>query len=124
MSDDGRTLDPTDWEAVRSVGHRMVDTLVDGLRDVRQGPAWSPMPAEVKARFQTPAPRQGRGLEAAWAEIQRSVLPYRLGNVHPRFWARVMGTGTVTGVLAAMAAAAMNNNLSGLESAAVHVEAQ
>jgi glutamate/tyrosine decarboxylase-like PLP-dependent enzyme len=124
MSDDGRTLDPTDWEAVRSVGHRMVDTLVDGLRDVRQGPAWSPMPPEVKARFQAPAPREGRGLEAAWAELHRSVLPYRLGNVHPRFWARVMGTGTATGALAAMAAAAMNNNLSGLESAAVHVEAQ
>ena len=52
------------------------------------------------------------------------MLPYRLGNVHPRFWARVMGTGTATGALAAMAAAAMNNNLSGLESAAVHVEAQ
>ena len=124
MSDDGRTLDPTDWEAVRSVGHRMIDTLVDGLRDVRQEPAWSPMPPEVKARFQAPAPQQGQGLEAAWAELQRSVLPYRLGNVHPRFWARVMGTGTATGALAAMAAAAMNNNLSGLESAAVHVEAQ
>jgi len=124
MSEDGRTLDPPDWEEVRSVGHRMLDTLVDGLRDVRQGPAWSPMPPEVKARFEAPAPQQGRGLEAAWAELQRSVLPYRLGNIHPRFWARVMGTGTATGALAAMVAAAMNNNLSGLESAAVHVEAQ
>ncbi len=124
MSDESRTLDPTDWEEVRSVGHRMIDTLVDGLRDVRQEPAWSPMPQEVKARLQGPAPREGRGLQAAWDELQRSVLPYRLGNVHPRFWARVMGTGTATGALAALAAAAMNNNLSGLESAAVHVEAQ
>jgi aromatic-L-amino-acid/L-tryptophan decarboxylase len=124
MSDESRTLDPADWEEVRSVGHRMIDTLVDGLRDVRQGPAWSPMPSEVKARFQESAPREGKGLEAAWDELQRSVLPYRLGNVHPRFWARVMGTGTATGALAALAAAAMNNNLSGLESSAVHVEAQ
>lgn len=121
---DQRTLDPTDWEAVRAVGHRMIDTLVDGLRDVRQDPAWSPMPPEVKARFQAPAPEQGQGLEATWDELRRSVLPYRLGNVHPRFWARVMGTGTATGALASLAAAAMNNNLSGLESAAVHVEAQ
>src|SRR5262249_8454967 len=37
---------------------------------------------------------------------------------------RVMGTGTPTGALAELAAAAMNNNLSGLESSAVHVEAQ
>jgi glutamate/tyrosine decarboxylase-like PLP-dependent enzyme len=35
-----------------------------------------------------------------------------------------MGTGTATGALAALVAAAMNNNLSGLESSAVHVEAQ
>ncbi|HVP60420.1 MAG TPA: pyridoxal-dependent decarboxylase [Myxococcaceae bacterium] len=124
MTDDPRTLDPTDWEAVRSVGHRMVDVLVDGLREVREGPAWTPMPAEVKARFRAPPPREGLGVEAVWAELQRSVLPYRLGNVHPRFWARVMGTGTVTGALAGLAGAAMNNNLSGLESSAVHVEAQ
>jgi len=124
MSGDGRSLDPTDWEQVRSVGHQMVDALVDGLRDVRQAPAWAPMPPEVKARFRGPAPREGLGAEAVWAELRRSVLPYRLGNVHPRFWARVMGTGTATGALAGLAAAAMNNNLSGLESSAVHVEAQ
>ena len=124
MSDDGRTLDPADWGAVRAVGHRMIDVLVDGLREVRQAPAWTPMPPEVKARFRAPPPREGLGVEAVWAEVERSVLPYRLGNVHPRFWARVMGTGTVTGALAGLAAAAMNNNLSGLESSAVHVEAQ
>src|SRR5215468_11378989 len=120
MNDDERTLDPTDWEAVRSVGHRMLDVLLDGLRDVRGGPAWSPIPPEVKARFRAALPWEGRGSEAVWEELQRSVLPYRLGNVHPRFWARVMGTGTVSGVLAELATAAMNNNLSGLESSAVH----
>ena len=124
MSGDPGTLDPADWEEVRAVGHRMVDVLVDGLRDVRGGRAWTPMPAEVKARFGVPPPERGLGLEAVWAELQRSVLPYRLGNVHPRFWARVMGTGTATGVLAALAGGAMNSNLSGLESSAVHVEAQ
>ena len=124
MSEDGRTLDPPDWEGVRAVGHRMIDVLVDGLRDVREQPAWTPMPEEVKARLRSPPPREGLGLEAVWAELQRWVLPYRLGNVHPRFWARVMGTGTATGALAGLAAAAMNNNLSGLESSAVHVEAQ
>ena len=88
MSENDGTLDPADWESVRSVGHRMVDVLVDGLRDVRDSPAWTPMPPEVKARFRAPAPERGLGLEAVWAELRRSVLPYRLGNVHPRFWAR------------------------------------
>ena len=124
MSEDAGTLDPADWDEVRSVGHRMIDVLVDGLREVRGGRAWTSMPPEVKARFEAPPPDRGLGLEAVWAEVERSVLPYRLGNVHPRFWARVMGTGTATGALAGLVAAAMNNNLSGLESSAVHVEAQ
>ncbi len=124
MSDDRRTLDPPDWEEARSVGHRMVDAFVDGLREVRQARAWTPVPPEVEERFRAPPPREGLGIDAVWAELQRSVLPYRLGNVHPRFWARVMGTGTATGALAGLAGAAMNNNLSGLESSAVHVEAQ
>jgi aromatic-L-amino-acid/L-tryptophan decarboxylase len=117
-------LDPEDWEAVRSVGHRMVDELLDGLRRVRAQPAWKPIPASVKARFRSPPPAEGVAPEAVYREFLESVLPYRLGNVHPRFFARVMGTGTPMGALAEFAAAAMNNNLSGLESSAVHVEAQ
>jgi glutamate/tyrosine decarboxylase-like PLP-dependent enzyme len=124
MSEDDRSLDPPDWERLRAVGHEMVDVLLDWLRDIRQQPAWAPMPDSVKAGFRAPAPREGMGPEAVWQELRETVLPYRLGNVHPRFWARVIGTGTATGALAELAAAAMNNNLSGLESSAVHVEAQ
>ncbi len=74
MIDDRSTLDPTDWEELRSVGHRMVDALADGLRNVRQAPAWTPLPRGVKARFRGPPPRKGQGPEAVWVELQRSVL--------------------------------------------------
>jgi aromatic-L-amino-acid decarboxylase len=121
---DERSLDPPDWEEVRSVGHEMVDVLLGWLRDVRDQPAWTPMPETVKARFHAPLPMEGEGPAAVWADLRRSVLPYRLGNVHPRFWARVMGGGTAGGALAELAAGMMNVNLSGLESSAVHVEAQ
>jgi aromatic-L-amino-acid decarboxylase len=122
--DDERGLDPDDWEAVRRVGHKLVDELLETLRTVRRGPAWRPIPESTKARFRTGAPMDGAGPEAVYEEFLASVLPYRLGNIHPRFFARVMGTGTPMGALAEFAAAAMNNNLSGLESSAVHVEAQ
>jgi aromatic-L-amino-acid/L-tryptophan decarboxylase len=122
--DDEAGLDPEDWEAVRAVGHRMVDELLEGLRTVRAQPAWRPLPESVKARFRAPPPTEAAAPEAVYREFLETVLPYRLGNIHPRFFARVMGTGTPMGALAEFAAAAMNNNLSGLESSAVHVEAQ
>ena len=124
VPDDERGLDPEDWEALRTVGHRLVDELLDGLRTVREQLAWKPIPEGVKAAFRTGPPMAGSSAEAVHREFLQNVLPYRLGNIHPRFFARVMGTGTPMGALAEFAAAAMNNNLSGLESSAVHVEAQ
>lgn len=124
MSEEERSLDPPDWGALRATGHEMLEVLLRWLEEVRGHPAWTPMPEEVKARFRAPLPMAGEGVEAVWSELRRSVLPYRLGNVHPRFWARVMGSGTPSGALGQLAAAVLNDNLSGLESSAVHVEAQ
>src|SRR5262245_65934846 len=118
MNEEERTLDPADWEVVRSVGHRMVDVLLDGLRDVRDAPAWSPMPAEVKARFAAPLPREGRGSEAVWEEVRRWVLRYRLGDVNTRFWARVVGGGTGAGVVGGRVTAAVNVHTCGIGRAA------
>jgi aromatic-L-amino-acid decarboxylase len=121
--DDGG-LDPSDWESTRRMAHALVDELLDMLRTVRSQSAWRPLPETVKASFHAPVPWEGEGVEAVHEAFLQTVLPYRLGNIHPRFFARVMGTGTAMGALGELAAAAMNNNLSGLESSAVHVEAQ
>ena len=63
---------------------------------------------------------EGEGPEAVWTELCRSVLPYRLGNVH-RFWPQ--DGSDAGGALGQLAAAVMNDNLRP-ESSAVHVEAQ
>ena len=34
------TLDPADWDATRTLAHRMVDDAIDRLRDVRDRPVW------------------------------------------------------------------------------------
>jgi glutamate/tyrosine decarboxylase-like PLP-dependent enzyme len=69
-------------------------------------------------------PWAAEGAARAYADFKELVLPYRLGNVHPRFWGRVQGTGTVVGMLAELLAGAINTNASGLASAASAVEAQ
>jgi hypothetical protein len=65
MSGEGeRSLDPPDWAPLRAVGHDMVEVLLRWLEEVRNQPAWKPMPEEVKARFRAPLPMAGEGAEA------------------------------------------------------------
>ena len=38
----------------------------------------------------------GADLADVYEQFVRDVLPYPTGNIHPRFWGWVMGTGTPT----------------------------
>jgi len=116
------TLDPADWEALRALGHRMVDDMLDYQRTLRERPAWQAVPADVRGRLRAPVPRRGEPAEAVYERFRRDVLPYPPGNAHPRFWGWVIGTGTPLGMLAEMLAAGMNPQLSGLQGAPRLVE--
>jgi len=117
-------LDPEDWEALRVLGHRMVDDVVAYHRDVRERPAWQPVGPASRAALSGPLPEDGAGADAAYAELTEHVLPYPYGNIHPRHWGWVNGAGTTLGAFAEMMAAAMNPNCWGGEHAASYVEAQ
>jgi len=118
------SLDPTDWAAVRAVGRRMVDDMLDYQETVRERPPWRPVPAEVKARLDEPVPLEGAPLAEVYESFRRDVLPYPTGNIHPRFWGWVMGTGTPPGMLAEMLAAGMNAHLAGFDQSASLIEKQ
>ncbi|MFL5560805.1 MAG: pyridoxal phosphate-dependent decarboxylase family protein [Gemmatimonadaceae bacterium] len=122
-----RSLDPGDdaeWAEMSALGHRMMDDMLAFLRGIRDEPAWRPMPAEIRNRLHVPPPMTGEGAERAYADFRELVLPYRVGNIHPRFWGRVQGTGSVVGMLAELLAGGINENGSGLASAASQLEAQ
>lgn len=116
------TLDPDDWERYRASSHRILDQLIDFLKDVRSRPVWR-APIEIE-RTDDDLPMAPRSLEDVWRWLSTQVLPYPTGNIHPRFFGWVHGTGTVGGVVAEMIAATMNSNVGGREHAAVHVERQ
>jgi aromatic-L-amino-acid decarboxylase len=119
------TLDPKDWKAMAALGHRMVDDMVDYLKTVRDRPAWIHAPQEVKDHFDQPLPMDPQAPEEVYEEFLRYVLPYPVGNIHPRFWGWVIGTGTLYGAFAEMLAAGMNTNCGGLDHhSAIHVEKQ
>jgi len=121
---DDKDLDPEDWQAFRDLGYQMIDLLVDYHQGVRDRPVWQPIPPSIKQQFKEPLPHQGTSLENVFAEFKDSILPYPTGNIHPRFWGWVHGTGTSSGALAELLAAMMNPNTGGREHIANYVEQQ
>lgn len=116
------SLDPPDWSIVRATGHRMVDDMLDWQQSVRERAPWQPVPTDVTNRIDEPVPYRGMPLDQVYDAFVRDVLPYPTGNIHPRFWGWVMGTGTPTGMLAEMLAAGMNPHLAGYDQAASLIE--
>jgi aromatic-L-amino-acid/L-tryptophan decarboxylase len=118
----GATLDPADWDSFRKVAHDLVDAMIDRLRDAREGPVWRPMPEDVRTALAEPAPIEPTPLAVLRREIEQRILPYSVGNTHPRFWGWVHGTGTPGGMLAEMIAAAINANCGGRDHVGVYLE--
>ena len=118
------TLDPEDWERTRKIGHRMVDDVIDYLANIRQRSPWTPIPDKIKANFSKPLPLDPESLESVYSEFTQTIMPYPMGNIHPRFWGWILGTGTVTGAFAEFLSGAMNTNTGGGSHAANYVEKQ
>lgn len=117
-------LDPLDWDRLRRLGHRMVNDVFAHLESVRSHRVWTPVPDSVRERLLTPLLENGIGEEAAYSEFLRDVMPYGIGNVHPRFWGWVIGSGNPLGALGDLLAAGMNATASGLAGSPPLVEAQ
>ncbi len=121
---DGRTLDPEDWDDFECRSHALLSDLLTYLKQVRSRPAWVPVPDHIKARFREPAPWERVPLSELIDRLRSDILPYATGNIHPRFFGWVHGTGTAEGVLAEMVAATINSNVGGREHVAPYVERQ
>src|SRR5882762_3334721 len=122
------SLDPADargWEELRLLGHRMVDEMLEYLRTVRERPVWRAVPADVRQRLSAaPVPREPAAAADVYEEFKRDVLPYPTGNIHPRFWGWVIGTGTPFAMLADMLASGMNPQVAEFDDAPAVVENQ
>ena len=121
---DAPGLDPANWADFTSVAHRAVDDMAHHLSALRDQPVWQQMPPSVKETFTTGIPHAGVGDAAAYEDFTTNVLPYPGGNLHPRFWGWVMGTGVPSAMVADFLAAGINPNCGGLEQAPGLVEAQ
>lgn len=107
------TLDPRDWEAMRALGHRMVDDMLAHLQDIRAIPK-DTLTQKVIEDICVPLTQEGEGEEKVYRVFQNSILPYTLSATSPRFWGFVVGTGSPYGMFAEMLRAGVNSGQEGL----------
>ena len=120
------TLDPPtseEWDALRENAHALLDAAINRLRSAKKGRVWTPVPDELKASLSAPLPHAGVSDNELRIRLE-SLLPFGVGNTHPRFFGWVHGAGSAGGLLPEMVAAAMNANCGGREHAAMYVERQ
>ena len=100
------TLDPEDWEHMRALGYRILDDALNYVESLRDRPVWQHAPRHVKAHFEGSPPLHPQPSQEVYKEYIEYILPYQIGNSHPRFWGWVAGSGTVMGIFAELLAAA------------------
>jgi glutamate/tyrosine decarboxylase-like PLP-dependent enzyme len=103
---------------------RIVADLTAGyLADVGERPVWQPV-TELDSSWLTDQdlPTAGRPFSELVDDVRARMLPYPLGNGHPRFFGWVNSAPSAAGVLVAPIAAAMNPSCAGGEHAGVLLE--
>ena len=118
----GKSLDPQDWATFRAQAHQMLDDMLDYTEDLSSNPVWQPMPTEIQTILRQPLAEKTLG--ETHADFMQNILPYSVGNTHPRFMGWVHGGGTPVGMVAEMLAAGLNANLGGRNQAPVEIERQ
>ena len=89
----------------------------------RRGPVWQPLPDALREQLlDLPLPERAATLDDLVATALRDVLPHAMGNGHPAFFGWVNPPPSPAGVVASLAAAAMNPSVVAGDHADVHLE--
>jgi aromatic-L-amino-acid decarboxylase len=117
-------LDPDDWNAFHTEAHAALDAAIGHLQNRQDAPVWQAPPEALRAGFRAALPWQGQPEATLTARITTDILPYDVGNTHPRFFGWVHGSGAPADLIPEIFASAMNANLGGRDHMANLVEHQ
>ena len=118
------SLDPANWDQLEEIGHEMVTDMIGFLKTIKQQPVWTKPPEEIKNKFKEGLPAGATSFDKVYSDFKNDILPYSIGNIHPRFWSWVMGTGSAQGMLADMLASGMNSNVGIGDQSPMYVDQQ
>ncbi len=110
-----------DSATFRSLGHRLVDLVADGLAGVPAGPVTrGESPVEIRAALGLggPLPEHGADPAALLETTARDLFAHSLFNGHPRFFGYITSSPAPIGILADLLASAVNPNVGALDAVA------
>ncbi len=98
----------------------MLDAALDHMQRAPGDRVWTPVADDLRDQLATPLP----GAPASPDALLEAMMPYGVGNTHPRFFGWVHGSGTPAQIIPAMVEAAMNTNCGGRDHVGLLVERQ
>lgn len=120
MADSSLSLDP---ETFRQLGYRAVDLAANHLAGIRDRSVYQPMTPDQRSELlDQPLPLEGISPVEILDRFAEAVLPFPMGNGHPRFFGWVNSPPAHLSVIAELLAAAMDPSAAGGDHAAIYVE--
>ena len=108
-------------DEIRRLGYAAADAVAEHRAKLESRPVFGKV-GEGAALFNEPVPEDGQPIEKTLAFVREHILPFPMGNSHPRFYGFINATADPVGIAADYLAASMNPNCWGGDHAAIHVE--
>jgi glutamate/tyrosine decarboxylase-like PLP-dependent enzyme len=108
-------------DQIRQLGYMAADAVAEQRAGLTARPVFGKVGAGA-ALFDEPPPEEGQPIEKTLAFAREHILPFPMGNSHPRFYGFINATADPVGIAADYLAASMNPNCWGGDHAAIHVE--
>lgn len=102
------SLDPENWDELRSLGHKMLDDMITRLETIRDHQFNMPSEKDVE-NVLTQLTLEGEGEEKVYEIFKEHIMNQSIVQVKPIFWGSVAGTGSVYGMLAEMLTGGVNS---------------
>jgi len=107
----------------RAAAHQAVDLVADYLGGIRERPVYQPVPEPHRAHLmEMSLPDDGQEVSGLIQRFATEILPWPMGNGHPRFFGWANSPPDPAGVIAGLLEAGFDPSCAGGDHAAIYLE--